>query len=233
MRFSFKNYKPIDYNTWNFDGTGKNIEPLFNSKEKRVWEAALPYQDTREGEIGHAEAVTYFSFKLNDLLEGDRKVTIPTAILHDIGWSQLTESERKLFYETEIDSASGLQVWQRYEPILRARHQEQGSKLAKKILEEQNFPKKPTPYICETISQHDTRKGFLSLEDGIMRDADKLWRYTLMCFRIAAEIRGLGVEGTGKQLEEWINQDGFFYSDISREIAKIEMENTLKEYNKK
>lgn len=126
-------WKPIDWYRWDFSGKGKNLVGLLNDKEMKIWNAALEYQDTREGETGHGEVVTYFSIRLHQEVGGEREIIVPSAILHDIGWSQLSENERKLFYDKTTDTIDGRQIFERYEPILRARHQEQGKILAKKI----------------------------------------------------------------------------------------------------
>ena len=226
-----QDYIPINYETWNFDGQGKNILDKLSPIEKKIWNKALPFQDTRKGETGHAEFVTYLALKLLDFhLNASREIVVPAAILHDIGWSQLTELERRLFYEESIDPTTGQQVWKRYEPILRVRHQEQGTKLSEKILTEVGYSPKNTKEVLDIISKHDTREGFLNNNEGIVRDADKLWRYTLPCFRIATEIRKQGVDDVLKQLSGWINQEGFFYSCVSKEIARIEINNTLNAY---
>lgn len=220
-------YKPIDYKTWNFDGQGKNILNELLPIEKEIWNKSLEFQDTRRGETGHAECVAYFALKLTKLIDAEREIVIPTAILHDIGWSQLTKSERSLFYEVEIDPTSGKQVWERYEPILRARHQEQGVRLSEKVLGNLNYPQEYKKEILEIISQHDTRKGFLNSNDGIMRDADKLWRFTLPHLNVGMTERNWSLDDAKKIMADWIDKEGFLYSQKSKEIARIEMENAL------
>lgn len=227
---SIKNmdYEPIDYKKWDFSGKGKNISGLLKPLEKKIWEAALPYQDKRDDK-GHGEIVTYFSLKLLDeVKKAKRNIVIPAAILHDTGWGEVTKSEINLFYEMEIDSFTGQAIWQRYEPILRARHQEQGVQVAEEILKGlESYSKEETEKILDIISEHDTRKGFLNANDGIMRDADKLFRFSVSCLKLAIR-KGRTFEG-GKthydQSKKWINQKGFFYSNISREIASTELEN--------
>lgn len=228
MQFNIKNYHPINYRTWDFSGKGKNIKPLLSDIEKKIWNLALPYQDTRKGELGHGEFVTYFALKLTNILRGERKIVIPAAILHDIGWSQLTKVEHELFYESAIDTVSELQIWQRYEPILRARHQEQGVILGKRILKKVAYQSKIMQKILEINSEHDTRKEFLNLNDGIMRDADKLWRYSVLNFKVWIEERKKTLEQTNQFFLNEMSQRKVFYSDISKEIVKIELENTVR-----
>lgn len=210
-------YQPIDYTPWNFDGQGKNIINLLLPIERDIWKTALPLQDKRD-DLGHAETVTYFALKLLEHLNTERQIVVPTAILHDVGWSQLSQTERDLFKDPNM---------KRYDSILRARHQEEGVKVAQKILQKNNYKQANLQEISEIISEHDTRKGFLSQNDGLVRDADKLWRFTVTEFVINIFYRGKTAEYLHEKRLKDLEKSGFFYSDISKEIARIELENTL------
>jgi len=54
----------------------------------------------------------------------------------------------------------------------------EGVKLAKEILESINYSANKIEEILEIIAEHDTRVGFISANEGAMRDVDKLWRFT-------------------------------------------------------
>lgn len=227
-------YTLIDYNAWDFKGKGLNLEKLLNSKEKKIWNAALPFLDKRDN-LGHAEIVTYFAFKLLDIFpQANQNIVIPAAILHDIGWSQMTNIELKLFYITDNDG-KGAELWRRYEPILRARHQELGVDMAKTILKKENLPKEEISHICKIILGHDTRKGFYSSEDGIVRSADKLYRFTYPHLGQALRNRKTWtIEKIDKLMGDWINKSEYFWGDEEniKKIALIEKQNTLM-YNQK
>lgn len=218
-------YTSIDYKKWNIDGKGNNLLELMSPIEKDIWQKALPYQDKRR-DTGHAENVVYFALKLLEIIDAKREIVIPAAILHDIGWSQMTKEELNSFY---------LPNWRDYEPALRKRHQDLGVNSAEEILGEVDYPNEFYKNILDIISQHDTRKGFLSKEDGVVRDADKLWRYTLQHFKIALKERKddlVGIysskDGIYSHLLKNITKPDFFYSNIAKEIARIELENTIK-----
>jgi len=216
------NHKPIDYSIWNFEGIGKNINGFFNATEKKLWDIALPYQDKRD-DIGHAENVTYFALKLVDYLKADREIIIPAALLHDIGWSQLSGINKDFYASLGTDS----------ELELRLKHQKKGVRLATKLLQKIKYSEEYIPHILEIISQHDTRKGFYSEEDGIMRDADKLWRFTLPCWHILMNKIKMSPKEASEKHFSYINKPGYFYSDAAKEIARIELENTIEFYQKK
>ncbi len=209
-------YTPIDYNSWNFGGQGKNILDSLKKSERDIWGAALPFQDKRE-DIGHAETVTYFALKILESIPADRRIVIPAAILHDTGWSQLSSEEIAKFY---------LPNWKEFEPQLRRKHQEEGVKTAREVLGVL-YKKELIPSILEIISQHDTRQGFLNTEDGVVRDADKLWIFTAPCCELAVRKERNFGKSIYNQLNEWLSSESFFYSPISKSIARKEFENSL------
>ena len=119
--------------------------------------------------MSHAEFVTYFALKLTPIVGGDRLITVPTAILHDTGWNQMTQTELDLFYIKDTDPATKKQIYERYEAVLRARHQELGVELAKRLADDVDYPgPKSLSHVLEIISQHDTRKGLISKEENLL-----------------------------------------------------------------
>ena len=52
--------------------------------------------------------------------------------------------------------------------------------------------------VCEIIDGHDTRPVAYSLEDALMRDSDRLWRFDHAGIALAAS---------------WFNQDPAWYTD--------------------
>lgn len=214
-------YTLIDYKKWNPDGKGKNIINMLTTRERELWKKALRFQDKRN-DAGHVEVATYFALQLLPHIAGDRKIVVPAIILHDTGWSQMSEVELKLFYDKH---------WKDYEPVSRARHQEEGARKAREILAEVGHYEASTPIILDIISQHDTRKGFLNLEDGIVRDADKLWRVTLPHLKIAMKERGWTVEEVEANVVSKLNKKGFLYSPVSRELATLEWANCLRAFH--
>ncbi|MFA5926042.1 MAG: HD domain-containing protein [Parcubacteria group bacterium] len=187
------------------------------SKEiyQKIWDAALPYQDKRD-DAGHAEIVTNFALKLCKIEDVNEEIVIPAAILHDIGWSQLSDKERFVIFYKKATKEEMLHI--------RLRHQEEGVKLAKKILEDVGYTSGSIRKIVEIISEHDTRKVFLSKEDGIMRDADKLWCFSKLGLGADHRRRKEGFSSYFKQLKENIDNRSFFFSESARKIARKEIE---------
>ena len=185
---------------------------------KKIWELAFPYQDKRNDE-GHAEHIVFFAQKLLLLEKADPDVVIPAAILHDVGWSQLSAEERHLAYISD-------------QLEIRKKHQEEGVKIAEKILEQAGLNDQARiEHILEIISGHDTRIGSFSKEDALVRDADKLWRYSEVGVSTNIRIKGVRDRQWREELERWIDQEGFFFTESARTIARKELEDRKKEVN--
>lgn len=190
-----------------------------------IWQHALDYQDARD-DHGHGETVTEYAKKLLEL-NSDAKphIVIPAAMLHDIGWSQLEDSEKFLQFDPNRTKEQEHEV--------RIKHQTEGTKLAKEILEKVEYPEEHVQHILEIVSQHDTREGFISKEDGLMRDADKLWRFSKLGVKKDLERFGFSFEENKKRLMDWVNEPNFFYSEAAEKIALEELKKREQELQTK
>jgi hypothetical protein len=86
-------------------------------------------------------------------------------MLHDIGWSQVPPDE----VLAAIAPGGG-------RPDLVLLHEKEGARLAAGILVEAGWDGTRVPKILEIIDGHDSRQEALSIEDAIVKDADKTWR---------------------------------------------------------
>lgn len=181
----------------------------------KIWEMALPYQDKRD-DAGHAEITLKYARELVIRENGNEDVIIPAIMLHDIGWSQLIKGRRILVFAKSARDEDKLEV--------QLEHQNESVKLATDILKKVNYPDELMREILEIISQHDTRKGFISKNEGLVRDADKLWR-TSSEGSAAARARSISRdESQLKKLEESMNKSDYFYSETARQIAFKDLE---------
>jgi HD superfamily phosphodiesterase len=185
---------------------------------RQIWELALPYQDKRD-DPGHAEITTKYAGELVSLEGGNEDVIIPAIMLHDIGYSQLLKERRLQVFDQNTSKEVRLAV--------QMEHQSEGVKLAREILAKVDYPEELAKEILEIISQHDTREGFISQNEGLVRDADKLWR-TSREGLAAAEARKkpddkTDEESRWKKTEDGINKSGYFYSDRARQMALADL----------
>jgi HD superfamily phosphodiesterase len=195
------------------------MKEIFN----KIWELALPYQDKRDDE-GHAEVTLRYTLELAALEKGDEDVMAPAIILHDVGYSQLTKERRMLIFEKDASEEDRRNV--------QMEHQNESVKLAARILKQVGYPEELTKEILEIISQHDTRKGFISKNEGLVRDADKLSRTSKEGFA-AGKKRGKPVDDAQlKKIEEGINKPDYFYSERARQIATAELKLRIEELKK-
>ncbi len=181
---------------------------------QKIWELALPYQDKRD-DPGHAEVTLSYAKRLVELESGNEDVVIPAIILHDIGYSQIPRERRMLIFDRKATREERDAV--RYE------HQEESVKLAKDILSEVGYPADLMPEILEIISQHDTRQGFISKNEGLVRDADKLWRFSRKGFGADIVRNNDENEARCKRLEADLDNPDYIYSESAREIALREL----------
>ncbi len=189
---------------------------------EKIWDLALPYQDKRDDE-GHAEVTLRFARQLAELEKGNEDVMIPAIILHDVGYSQLEKERRLLIFKKETADEIRRTV--------QIEHQNEGVKIARDILHQVGYPVVLIGEILEIISQHDTREGFISKNEGLVRDADKLSRTSKEGFS-AGKRRGRPKDGPDfKKIEEGINKPGYFYSETARQIALKDLKLRIEESN--
>lgn len=188
---------------------------------QHIWDLALEYQDKRDDE-GHASTTLDFAQILVKLENGDEEVVIPAIILHDIGWSQLSYQRRLSIFagNTKKEEIRAIQI----------EHQEKGVELARGILQKVSYPAALTEEILEIVSGHDTREGFISRNEGLVRDADKLWRFSATGFKASVARRKLSPETVAKNLESEIDRKNYFYSESAKEIAREELEKRREKY---
>jgi HD superfamily phosphodiesterase len=193
-------------------------------KFTEIWELALPYQDKRD-DAGHAEVSPRYARELATLEGGNPEVIIPAIILHDVGWSQLEKKRRMLVFDKDTCKEDRRQV--------QLEHQKESVRLADEILRDVNYPVDLIEEILEIVSQHDTREGFISKNEGLVRDADKLWRTSKEGFS-AAEARRKADnkprdEEREKKMEEDIKKTGYFFSERARQTAFADYQQRMKE----
>lgn len=88
-------------------------------------------------------------------------------ILHDVGWSHAPEEEQLPAFGPASTR-----------PDLNRLHEEKGAKIAAMILASVGYDPVLTREIAEIVRGHDSRLTVLSLNDSLVKDADKLFRLT-------------------------------------------------------
>lgn len=176
---------------------------------------AGPYLCTRDNDT-HTDIAVEFGYKLLEKEGGDKDVVIPSLILHDVGWKIVPEELLSLAFGPKVKS-----------PELNRMHEVEGAKIAKEILEKLNYDKNKTKEILKIIEGHDSRKEAISLNDRIVKDADKLYRYSkaglsIDCGRFALTPKQV-IEVAVSNLDKWL------LTNSAKEIAREEIKSRLEE----
>jgi HD superfamily phosphodiesterase len=190
-----------------------NMKNIF----KKIWELAKPYLDTRDNDI-HTRISVEFAYKLMEAEGGDEDVVIPAVILHDVGWKQVPEDLQLKGFGPKATL-----------PELTKVHEEEGVKIAKDILEKIKYDNKKIEEILRIVGGHDSRKEFVSLNDKLVKDADKLFRYTREYTDIYAEKFELTREQMHAMHEGKLA--AWFLTHSGYKMARVELDKRLKENN--
>lgn len=185
---------------------------------ERIWDLARPYLNTRKNDI-HTEISTGLAQQLLAQEGGEEDIVIPAIILHDVGWKEVPENIQSKAFGPK----TSMPEWNRV-------HEIEGAKIAGDILRKVNYQEDKILEIQEIIKGHDSRKESISLNDSVVKDADKLWRYS------ETAIRGIQM-GFGLTFEECIqrlrrNLEPWFLTESGKRMATEEVEKRTKELKK-
>ena len=177
------------------------MKPVYD----KIQQLSKPYLDTRHNDV-HTEISTLLAYQLLEREGGDEDIVIPAVILHDTGWKRVPSKYHLIAFGPKAT-----------EPGLNRLHEVEGVKIAQKILNNLKYDASKTKEILEIIDGHDSRPIPVSLNDMIVKDADKLWRYSSSGFYIDVERFGEshldGLERLRSNLSRW------FFTVSAKEIA--------------
>jgi HD domain len=137
------------------------------SEHEAVWRLARPFLDVRDNDVHTLHAYALGRVLLQPEPDADAQIVLVSILLHDTGWSQMPHDK--------IKQAIGPNA--KY-PELQREHELAGMTIARDVLGTLRWPAERIQRVVDIVDGHDTRKHALSLEDALMKDADKLWRFT-------------------------------------------------------
>jgi len=147
------------------------------TKYEELFKAAEKYMRVRKNDV-HIPISFSYAMRLADVhTKADRDIVAAAIILHDIGWYSIDEEDifSKGFGPNMMESE------------VRFLHETEGVRLATEVLAQLNYSSDFIQRIGLIIDGHDTRKFAKSLEDEIVRDADKLWRFSVTGISVACD----------------------------------------------
>jgi len=133
---------------------------------QKIFQNAKPFLRTRKNVI-HTQIALRYALQLLKSEKGDERIVIPAIILHDVGWSAVPEHLHLTAFGPKVTN-----------PKLTRVHEIEGAKIAQRVLERFKYPPGKIKEICQIIRGHDSRKRPLSWNDRMVKDSDKLWRYS-------------------------------------------------------
>jgi HD superfamily phosphodiesterase len=174
---------------------------------------AEPYWQTRSNEIHVPGSFELARRLLEAHPEADADIVLPAVLLHDCGYFLVPE-------EDHLKGLAGAPVG--WEPDITRRHEIEGARLAGEILAQVGYDPERTERIQEIVDGHDSRVEALSLEDALMKDADKLWRYTASGVRVCSGWMHRTPEAFMDFVESRI--DDWLITDAGRALARETLE---------
>jgi HD superfamily phosphodiesterase len=132
-----------------------------------IWRQAVEHLRVRSND-GHTIYAYGLAHALVDLHpEADPEVVLPAILLHDTGWSCAPPDE----VLDAIAPGGG-------RPDLVLLHEREGARIAREVLTSVGHDPGRIEAIVAIVDGHDSRTHALSLDDALVKDADKLWRLT-------------------------------------------------------
>ena len=173
-----------------------------------IYALARPYLNTRKNDI-HVEISHRFAWRLLEDEPGDPEIVIPAIICHDLGWIKLPEHLQLKAFGPGFD------------PDLRRIHEVEGVRLAREILRRVGYSPDKTVEILDIIDGHDSRDQAISDSDRIVKDADKLFRFTPTGLAIDSE----------RFCKDWESHlqwttgliDCWFFTHTGKQLARLEL----------
>jgi HD superfamily phosphodiesterase len=179
------------------------------SQLDEIYALAEPYWQTRSNEIHVPEAFDLARRLLEAHPEADADVVLPAILLHDCGYFLVPE-------EDHLKGLAGAPIG--WEADITRRHELEGARLAGEILAKVGYDPGRTARIQEIIDGHDSRAEALSLEDALVKDADKLWRFTESGVRICH----VWMDRSPGDFMDFVESriDGWLLTDVGRGLAR-------------
>ena len=132
-----------------------------------IWAKVVPETRARNNDIHLPISLAYAERLCAVHPEADALVVRVAILLHDTGWGRVDE-ERIL-----SEGFSG--DWRKAD--IRYEHERQGCLIAEEVLPDLGYDQGFVARVTAIIDGHDTRPEPRSLEDSLVRDADRLWRF--------------------------------------------------------
>jgi hypothetical protein len=170
---------------------------------EHVWAAAAPYLRARKNDVHIPLSYGYAERLLTEHPDADPDVVLPAVILHDAGWAVV---------DHQIEEVGPDML----KSDMRRAHEVEGARIAREIVGDGE--------IATIVDGHDTRLYALSRNDELVKDADKLWRYSIAGVGIGCDFFGLTPGEYADHVEREL--DDVLFTGTALRIARNEIAQT-------
>lgn len=176
-----------------------------------VWRAIVTESRTRANDIHLPISVAYAERLCDAYPDADALLVRVTTLLHDTGWARVDE--------TKIISEGFGGDWRKAD--IRFEHERHGCDIAREVLPGLGYDGAFIERVTAIIDGHDTRQVSHSLEDSLVRDADRLWRFTATGIALASGWFGLSPAEYARRLRSEIIPE--LLTDAAVQMAEAEL----------
>jgi HD superfamily phosphodiesterase len=166
-----------------------------------------PYWQTRRNELHVPMVYAYARRLLAHYPEADPAVVLPAALMHDNGWFMVPEERLARAFGPNATDADANRL-----------HEVEGVRIAREILAALAYDAARTDEILAIIDGHDSRLHALSLNDSLVKDADKMWRFDPVGFEVDYQRFGVAREAHLAFLEGHV--EPWLFTPEAKELAR-------------
>ena len=177
------------------------------ARDVPLWQDARAFLDVRSNDEHTLIAYNLARALLADHAEADESTVLPAILLHDIGWKTV---DPEVILEAIGPGAK--------RPDLVRQHETEGVRMAREILERHQPEGVDIDAVLAIIDRHDTWKHATSLNDSLVKDADKAWRFTPHGVEIISGWFDTETADTIDMLEDFVIPD--MLTDAGRAMAR-------------
>ena len=142
-------------------------ENLLRDQDVAMWHAARPFLDVRNNDEHTLVAYGLAKALLKLIPEADADIVLPAILLHDVGWKRI-DPELLLLAIGKNPTRKDLV----------RDHEVFGVEIARDIIAAHGPAVADPEAVLAIIDGHDTDKTARSINDAVVKDADKGWRTT-------------------------------------------------------
>lgn len=164
---------------------------------EEIYRRSEPYWQTRRNELHVPLVYEYAQRLIAHYPAADPAVVLPAALMHDNGWFMVPQERLAGAFGPNASDTAANRL-----------HEVEGVRIASEILGELEYDQEKAAEILAIIDGHDSRLEALSLNDMLVKDADKLWRFDPLGFEIDHTRFGMEpvpyLEFLDERVEPWL-----------------------------